>query len=76
MSATTNELVAMARLRDLCRTGQAKAVRVGAVVTLEEIAAVCHVTPGAVSLWERNKRTARGQHALDYLAALEGLMSR
>ena len=76
MGATTEDLVAMARVRDLCRTGTARAIRVGSHSTLDEVAQVCMVSPSSVSLWERGLRIPRGQHALDYLAVLEGLMRR
>ena len=76
MQTKTEDLVAMARLRDWCRSGTAKAIRVGADVTLDEVSAACDVSPSAVSLWERGKRTARGENALAYLRVLEGLMGR
>jgi transcriptional regulator with XRE-family HTH domain len=73
---SVDELVEAARVRDMCRSGAARSIRTGAQVTLAEMAELCGVTPVAVLRWERAERTPRGEHALRYLAALEGLMSR
>jgi transcriptional regulator with XRE-family HTH domain len=73
---TVEEVLNAARVRDLCRSGAARSIRIGAQVTLAELASLCEVTPVAVLRWERNERVPRGTNAGTYLRALEALMQR
>lgn len=73
---SVKDIVDAARVRDLCRSGAARSIRIGAQVTLAELAELCKVTPVAVLRWERAERIPRHENAGRYLAALEGLMQR
>jgi DNA-binding transcriptional regulator YiaG len=70
MSYSTPDLV---RVRDLCQTGRAKAIRLAAQVSLDEMATDVGVTPGAVHRWESGSRRPHGEAALRYLEVLRRL---
>lgn len=56
--------------QDLPPPAARKAIRVGAGVTVPEMASVVGVTRQAVELWEAGLRTPRGDHLERYVAAL------
>lgn len=53
--------------------GAARAVREGAGLSLEEVAAAVGVTGSAVGRWERGERIPRGPKALVYARLMERL---
>ena len=61
------------RLRRLLESGAAKALRLGAGVSLRAVAADARVAPSTVSRWERGLRSPRGQGAHRYLRTLDRL---
>lgn len=67
---TTSDLVAV---RQLCRSGQARTIRLQAGVSLAEVAAEVPATAAAVHRWETGQRLPRGDYATGYLAVLRRL---
>jgi DNA-binding transcriptional regulator YiaG len=67
------EVSALAWVRAACESGEARAIRTGAKITLGEVAGHCSVTHSAVSLWERGRRNPSGPPALAYAKLLRSL---
>lgn len=70
---TPDELVRMARCRELALSGQAREIRETARLSLSELADACGVDEGTLSRWERGQRRPRSAVALRYLAVLDAL---
>lgn len=70
---TPDELVRMARCRDMTSNGRARAIRETARLSLAELALACGVDEGTLSRWERGHRRPRAAVALRYLAVLDAL---
>lgn len=72
---TEPDVQALIEVRRATRNGLARALRVAAGLSQEEVAGQCGVTRGAVSRWERGHRTPRGEGALLYARLIAGLRS-
>lgn len=68
-----DELVRMARCREMASSGRARAIREKARLSLSEMAQTCGIDEGTLSRWERGQRRPRAAVALRYLAVLEAL---
>ena len=69
----SDELLLLARVREMARSGAAATARLRAGVTQVELAATVGVTPAAVCRWESGSRRPRGAAALRYARILEAL---
>ena len=69
------ELEALVRVRALCRSGAAKAVRTANDLSLGEIAPEVGVSPSTIFRWENGERRPTGAAALRYGALLERLLN-
>lgn len=67
----------LARLRDMCRNGEARTVRLSAGVSLSELAHDIDdgLPPTTVHRWETGQRMPRGDHAMRYLRVLRSLQA-
>lgn len=65
----------LAWVRQVCRTGEAREIRLAAEVSLAETGAGLDppVAPRTVHRWERAERLPRGDHAHQYAAILRRL---
>lgn len=68
-----DEIVRMARCRELTANGRAREIRERARLSLAELATACGVDEGTLSRWERGQRRPRSSVALRYLAVLDAL---
>ena len=66
----------VATARQLLADGTARRIREGAGLSLRDVAKDLGVAASAVSRWENEKRSPRGESALAYVALLERLMAR
>jgi DNA-binding transcriptional regulator YiaG len=66
-------LLALAEVRDFCRSGRAAQIRRLSDVSQAEVAAYCGVTAGAVQRWETGARMPHGEAGLRYARALQRL---
>lgn len=74
----TRETIELVHMRFLVRFGLVRALRIGAGLTLAEVARDVGVTPSCVHYWERGQ-TPRGEPAVKYarlLIELESLARR
>lgn len=71
------ELLAVARIRGMCRSGQARQVREDAGLSLAELGSSIGegVGPPVLSRWERGLRVPSTELALSYCARLDVLMA-
>jgi DNA-binding transcriptional regulator YiaG len=72
---TVEELCDLAAVRALTRSGEARAIRERAGVSLREVGGAVGVSGACVLRWEQAERSPRGSAALRYgelLAALRG----
>jgi transcriptional regulator with XRE-family HTH domain len=69
------DLTDVAEVRDLIRTGQARAIREAAGLSLSDLAGALGVWPSTVLRWERGDRRARGPAAARYYRLLGRLAS-
>jgi len=65
----------LARVRRLCDSGAARAIRVAARVSLREVGRDVGVARQTVLKWERAERKPTGEAAIRYLRLLEELSS-
>lgn len=70
----SSDPVALAWVRDLCRSGKAHSLREGANLSLMDIAVPLGVSPSTVLRWETGKRRPRGVPALSYARLLFTLL--
>ncbi len=75
---TNEELVSLTKVRRLASTGEAKALRLGAELSLREVAAAVGISHSNLWRWEAGQRSPRGQAALAWglllaqLGSIEG----
>lgn len=69
-----DEAIELARLRRLTKSGQARAIRLAADLSQQEVAQLVGVSGAAVSRWEAGIRSPRGKAALRYAQVLSGLI--
>ena len=65
-NVTRDEAVLVALVRQAARDGRARETRVAAGLSQADVAAVCGVSPQAVTRWERGERVPRTTSALEY----------
>ena len=70
---TPDEVVRIARCREVSANGRARSIRETARLSLAELAEACGVDEGTLSRWERGQRKPRSAVALRYLAVLDAL---
>jgi DNA-binding transcriptional regulator YiaG len=70
---TVEQVVDLAATRALARSGEARAIRERAGLSLREMAAALGVTRSALQRWEVGLRTPRGESAVRYGALLAAL---
>ena len=70
-----SELEDLVRVRRLTATGTAKAIRVGAGVSLRELAREVGVGAPTICRWELGQRTPRGEKAVAYVDVLDRLQA-
>jgi len=66
-------MLALARVRRLAKSGAARAIRIGAGLSLAELGSSVGpdgVGPATVHRWETGQRSPHGEQALAYAAAL------
>ena len=63
----------LALVRRMCQNGEAQQLRVGADVSLAEVADVIGVSPTTVYRWETGKSLPRVEHAASYWTVLQDL---
>jgi DNA-binding transcriptional regulator YiaG len=69
----SNELVELAKVRGLVRSGNAKYLRLARGLSIGEIASGVGVAKATVFRWEKGERVPRGAAALRYGELLESL---
>lgn len=74
MPTTTDDLLALRRVRALVRSGSAMAVRVSAGLSRSEVARAAQVSERALFRWEKGERVPHGDAALRYGRVLDVLM--
>jgi transcriptional regulator with XRE-family HTH domain len=68
--------VRLANLRDACRSGAARMVRLSAGLSLNEVGQEVGASISTVYRWENGERAPRGNAALRYAKLLEELTER
>jgi transcriptional regulator with XRE-family HTH domain len=63
------------QVRRLATSGEAKAIREEAGLSIREVADAIDVSPSGLFRWENGKRTPRGEAAVRYAKFLERLAS-
>jgi DNA-binding transcriptional regulator YiaG len=71
-----DDLRRLSWVRALCASGAAEGIRVGANLTLREVAADVQVSPATVHRWETGSAKPTGPRALAYAKALERIGGR
>lgn len=71
---TNNELRALARVRAMAATGQAREVRTRARLSLADVAGVLGVGVSTVARWETGQRAPQAKVALRYAKLLDDLV--
>lgn len=74
-SVTTQilDVSAVARARRLAKSGAGRALRVGAGVSIRELARAIGVAPSVVWRWERGERYPRADNAVRWVEVLDEL---
>lgn len=75
----SREILEVTRMRDLVHGGLVRSIRLGAGLSLSEVARECGVTNSAVVHWEKGRSLPRGEVAVRYsqlLLALERVAQR
>ncbi len=70
----SDDAIRLARVRHLTSTGQARAIRLAASLSVEMVARAVGVAPVSVWRWESSKRKPSGREALAYLDLLQRLL--
>jgi transcriptional regulator with XRE-family HTH domain len=70
---TNHQLVQLARVRRLARSGEAQALRLSAGLSLREMADAIGISHSNLWLWERGQRSPRNVAALAWAALLDDL---
>jgi DNA-binding transcriptional regulator YiaG len=68
-----NDVVRLARVRELVESGRARKIRRRRQISQGEFARALDVSPSQLSRWEAGERLPRGDAALRYLDLLEQL---
>lgn len=68
--------IELAAVRDMCRSKQAREIRVDAGVSLAELGRSIPASPSMVLRWETGQQMPRGQKAIRYLHQLRQLKRR
>jgi transcriptional regulator with XRE-family HTH domain len=71
-----SELVDVARVRSLVKSGAARSIRLAAGVGLYEMAAAAGCDPSTLWRWEAGERVPSAEHAIRYGKVLEELARR
>ena len=71
----TRETIELVHMRDLVRFGLVRELRIGAGLTLAEVARDVGVTPSTVFYWEKGRSVPRGEGAVKYARLLLDLES-
>ena len=72
---TVRDATLLAEARLAAATGEARALRTNARLSLSDVARVCGVDPSTVHRWESGKRTPRGLAAMRYARLVRSLRS-
>jgi len=59
----------------MAKSGEAKAIRLGAELSLAEVGSPVGVGPATVYHWENGKRVPHGEAALKYASVLDALVA-
>jgi len=70
-----DRVIALVLVRRLVTSGTAKEIRLGAGLSLADIATACGIDQSTVSRWERGERTPTGEGARRYGELLAALSS-
>lgn len=70
------DVVKLSRVRALARSGAARSIRVGAGLSLAEVAGPVGVSPSTVHRWETGERSPHGEAALRWGELLTQLIGR
>ena len=68
-----SELAIVAEARAAATSGAARALRIAARLTQQEIASACGVSATTVAMWETGQRVPSGAFALEYGRVLRSL---
>lgn len=71
---TTDDLLALRRVRALVKSGSAHGVRVAAQLSRAEVARAAQISERALFRWEKGERLPHGAAALRYGRLLDALM--
>jgi DNA-binding transcriptional regulator YiaG len=71
-----DDVLKLAEVRSLARSGRARRIRIRADVSLREFAAPLGVSAVTVYRWETGERSPRGKKALAYAELLRALEAR
>lgn len=71
-----SELVVLARVRRLAKSGAAQSIRVGAGLSLAELGSSVGVGPATIYRWESGQRSPHGDLALKFAAVLDALLEQ
>jgi DNA-binding XRE family transcriptional regulator len=77
LGSCVEDVVSLARLRRLLKSGAARSIRVNADLSYAEMASAVGpegVSAATVYRWETGKRSPHGELALAYLAVLDALV--
>jgi DNA-binding XRE family transcriptional regulator len=70
---TETELIVVARVRRLAKSGEAQSIRVGAGLSLAELGSSVGVGATTIYRWESGRRSPHGELALSYASVLDAL---
>ena len=73
---SVEELLDIARVRELARNGTARTIREAAGLSQGEVARAVGVSVPALHRWEKGDRTPRGDPAIRYAHVLDSLIRR
>jgi DNA-binding transcriptional regulator YiaG len=68
-----NDAERLAKIRSMCRSGEARRRRLAAELSLSEVADSCGVQVATVHRWETGGRRPRREAGLRYLEVLESI---
>jgi len=72
----SEQTLRLAEIRRLAASGEAKAIRERADLSLREVAGAVGVSPSGLFRWENGERTPRGDAAVRYAKFLRQLVRR
>jgi transcriptional regulator with XRE-family HTH domain len=71
-----SNLVRLANVRDACRSGAARMIRISAGLSLSEVSREVGAAISTIYRWETGERIPRGKAAIRYARLLEELAER